>query len=101
MKYGLQGSFTAKVGKGDELVAILAEAAELMKGAKGCHIYVVGQEAQNADVICVSEVWESKEDHDNSLNIPGVRELIGKAMPIIDGKPESFEVDIIGGAGLQ
>lgn len=97
MKYGLSGSFTAKNKKGDELAAILEEAAELMKTAKGCLIYVVGQQSDNKDIIHVFEVWDSKEDHDNSLSIVGVRELIGKAMPIIEGKPSGVEIDIVGG----
>lgn len=101
MKYGLQGKLYAQAGKGDELASILAEAAELMKKAKGCYIYVVGQQADNKETVCISEVWESKEDHDESLNLPGVWELIGKAMPILQGSPESFEVNIIGGVGIE
>lgn len=96
MKYGLSGSFSAKKGKGDELASILEEAANLMKTAKGCMIYIVGQQSDNKDVVHVFEVWDSKEDHDDSLHIDGVRELIGKAMPIIDGKPNGIEIDIAG-----
>ncbi|MEQ9310779.1 MAG: putative quinol monooxygenase [Balneolaceae bacterium] len=100
MKYGLQGKLFAQSGKGNELASILVEAAELMKSAKGCHIYIVGQQAENKHTVCISEVWDSKEAHNESLNLPGVRELIGRAMPILEGQPESFEVDIIGGQGL-
>ncbi|MEO9884861.1 MAG: antibiotic biosynthesis monooxygenase [Balneola sp.] len=97
MKYGLSGSFSAKKGKGDELASILEEAANLMKTAKGCMIYIVGQQSDNKDVVHVFEVWDSKEDHDDSLHIDGVRELIGKAMPLIEGKPSGVEIDIAGG----
>jgi len=97
MKYGLSGSFTAKEGKGDELNSILEDAANLMKTAKGCMIYIVGQQSDNKDIVHVFEVWDSKEDHDNSLSIDGVRELIGKAMPLIEGKPNGVEIDIAGG----
>lgn len=96
MKYGLSGSFSAKKGKGDELTSILEEAANLMKTAKGCMIYIVGQQSDNKDVVHVFEVWDSKEDHDDSLHIDGVRELIGKAMPLIEGKPNGTEIDIAG-----
>ncbi len=101
MKYGLTGTFTAITGKGNELAAILKEAADLMKSAKGCRIYIVGQQADNTDIIHVQEVWDSKEDHDASLGIEGVKELIGRAMPLIDGKPESTPIDIIGGKGIE
>ena len=96
MKYGLSGSFTAIDGKGDELASILEDAASLMKDAKGCLVYIVGQQSDNNDVIHVFEVWDSKEDHDNSLHIDGVRELIAKAMPLIEGKPNGIEIDIAG-----
>jgi len=96
MKYGLSGSFTAVEGKGNELASILEDAANLMKNAKGCLVYIVGQQSDNQDIIHVFEVWDSKEDHDNSLNIDGVRELIGKAMPFIEGKPSGIEIDIVG-----
>lgn len=97
MKYGLSGNFIAQKGKGDELASILEEAADLMKTAKGCIIYVVGQQSDDANTIHVFEVWDSKEDHDNSLHIAGVRELIGRAMPFIQGKPKGIEIDIAGG----
>ena len=96
MKYGLSGSFTAIDGKGDELASILEDAESLMKDAKGCLVYIVGQQSDNNDVIHVFEVWDSKEDHDNSLHIDGVRELIAKAMPLIEGKPNGIEIDIAG-----
>ena len=100
MKYGLQGKLFAQKGKGDELASILCEAAELIKAAKGCHIYVVGLQSDDKDTICITEVWDSKADHDQSLNLPGVKELIGKARPIMQGKPDSFEIDIFGGKGI-
>lgn len=100
MKYGLTGKFFAAEGKGDELAAILMEAANLMKSADGCCIYVVGQDAGNPDTICISEVWESKELHDASLHIEGVAELIGRARPLMEGRPESTSVDVHGGVGI-
>ena len=56
-----------------------------------------------ADVnsVYVTEIWESKDDHDNSLKVKGVRELIMKAMPILDGQPtKGQELEILGGAGI-
>lgn len=100
MKYGLTGKFFAAKGKGDELAAILMEAAKLMKPAEGCFMYVVGQETDNPDTICISEVWKSKEHHDASLHMEGVAELIGRARPLMDGRPESTSVDVLGGVGI-
>ena len=101
-KYGLFGKLQAQTGKGKELGEILLKAAKLMENAKGCILYVVNKEAGNPDSIYVMEVWESKEDHDNSLNVSGVRELITQAMPILDGKPErGMTLEVLGGKGLS
>ena len=87
-KYGLQGKLTAQAGKGDELAQILVEASQLMKNAKGCFLYIVGQDEAVPEDVWVTEVWEKIEDHDESLNYPGVKELISKAIPILAGPPQ-------------
>lgn len=100
-KYGYQGKLKAKTGKGAELAEILLEAAESISGVKGCHMYMVSLDVADRDIIWVTEVWDSKEDHDNSLKAPGVKELIGRAMPLFDAQPQKGqELEIIGGYGL-
>jgi quinol monooxygenase YgiN len=83
------------------LGAILLKAAGQMQNAKGCILYIVGKTADNPDGIYVIEVWNSKEDHDNSLKLAGVRELISQAMPILDGRPDGTTLEILGGKGLS
>ncbi|HEV2800513.1 MAG TPA: antibiotic biosynthesis monooxygenase family protein [Pyrinomonadaceae bacterium] len=101
-KYALYGKLQAKAGKGKELGEILLKAAKLMENAKGCLLYLVGKEADNTDGIYIIEVWETKQDHDDSLKVPGVRELIMEAMPILDGKPTGgMTLEILGGKGLK
>ena len=56
--------------------------------------------SDDPDGIYVVEVWDSKTDHDNSLNLPGVRELIIRAMPILASKPEAITLEVLGGKGL-
>ena len=47
------------------------------------------------------EVWESKEDHDNSLKLPAVRELITQALPLLDGNPTGgTTLEVLGGKGV-
>ncbi len=99
-KYGLYGKLQAQAGKGKELGEILLKAPKLMENAKGCVLYIVSKTADNPDGIYVVEVWDSKDDHDNSLKLPGVRELISQAMPIIAGKPEGLTFEVLGGKSL-
>ncbi len=100
-KYGLHGKLTATPGNGDKLATILLEAARLVATAPGCHLYLVSKDQIDADAVWVTEVWDSKEDHDNSLNVPGVRDLIGQAMPNLNGRPEKGqELQVLGGTGI-
>ncbi len=100
-KYGLIGQLRAKQGKAQELEKILIEAANLMKSAHGCQVYLVGRSIDDTHVVEVMEVWASKKDHDESLRFPGVKELIAKAMPLLDGPPEKGrEIELSGGHGL-
>lgn len=102
MKYLLHGKLTASTGNGPQLAAILLEASELIKTAKGCKLYVVSNDALNVNDVWITEIWDSKEDHDQSLNVPGVKELIGKAMPILAGQPQKGqELELIGGHGID
>ena len=101
-KYGLHGKLTAQPGKGDELADILLQASELLKTAQGCHLYVISKDKQTAENVWVYEVWDSKDAHNNSLHVEGVRELIGKAIPILAGQPEKgMEFTVLGGTGLN
>lgn len=100
-KYGLHGSLKAREGKVEELAKILIKASQLVSTAKGCQLYVVGLDDTQPNTVWITEIWETKEDHDKSLEVPGVRELIKTAMPLLDGQPEKGqELSILGGAGI-
>ena len=101
-KYGLTANLVAKPGKGEELANILLQAAELMQSAPGSLLYVVSCEPDNSDMIWVYEVWNSKEDHDDSLKIDGVGDLVGQAMPLLAEPPRGGkELNVLGGLGTQ
>lgn len=100
-KFGLYGKLQAQAGKGKELGQILLKAAKLMENAKGCILYLVNKEVGNADCVYIMEVWERKEDHDNSLKVPGVSELIKQALPILAEKPTGgTTLEVLGGKGI-
>lgn len=100
-KYGLFGKMQAKPGTGEELGKILLGAAGLMENAQGCLQYLVCKQAGDLDSIWIMEVWENKEDHDDSLKFPGVQELIMRAMPFLKEKPTGgLMLEVLGGKGL-
>jgi len=100
-KYGLHVELTAIKGSGDQLASILLNASKLVSTAKGCQLYMVSKDKTNRDSIWITEVWDSKDDHDNSLKVEGVRDLISMAMPLLDGQPKKGqELIVLGGAGI-
>ncbi|MBC7485577.1 MAG: antibiotic biosynthesis monooxygenase [Cytophagaceae bacterium] len=101
-KYLLHGKLTAKQGSGEQLSAILLQAAQLISAVKGCQVYLISKDTQDKETTWVTEVWDSKEDHDNSLKLENVRVLIGQAMPILDGMPQKGqELEVLGGLGIK
>lgn len=96
-KYALFGKMTAQPGQREALLSILLQAAQLVSTAKGCQQYLVYKDTQHEDWIWMNEIWDSEADHDNSLHLPGCRELIMQAMPLLAGKPEKMELALIGG----
>lgn len=87
-KYGLHGKLKAVKGEGDALAEILVQASALVSTAQGCHLYMVSRDSEEEENVWVTEVWDSKEAHDESLKMEGVRKLISQAMPLLDGQPE-------------
>nr|WP_198028904.1 putative quinol monooxygenase [Actinoplanes sp. N902-109] len=87
-------------GHRDEVVQILLSGADGLKEA-GCQLYVVSVSPTDADVIVVSEVWDSKQHHDDSLQLPEARAAIAQAMPMLTGEFATQELEVVGGLGVD
>lgn len=93
-------TFRTHPGKRDELLAILLEASHEMTDVEGCYLYIVSRDSKDDELVHVFEAWRSKEDHDQSLTLPGSAEMIARAMPLLNGKPEGRVLQVAGGKGL-
>ncbi|MGI8828441.1 MAG: putative quinol monooxygenase [Candidatus Limnocylindria bacterium] len=96
-RFGLYGSILATPGQRGALVAHMLEAAHLMQDAPGCEPYLVSTSEADDDAVWITEVWRTEADHDASLSLPGVQELIERARPIIAGMGESIRLVPHGG----
>lgn len=99
MPYGYIGSMRTRQGHRDDVIEILLGGAEGLREA-GCQLYAVGTDQADADVIWVSEIWESREQHDASLQLPETKAAIGRAMPLLTGEFTRQEVNVVGGLGV-
>lgn len=98
-RYGLIGTMRTKPGQRDAVVALLLRDVDDLKTA-GCHLYVVGLDHEDPDLIRVTEVWDSKDAHRASLQRPDVRATIAEAMPLLTGEFAQTEFPVVGGLGL-
>ena len=78
--HGLIGSFKAKPGQREALLSILLEN---LGSLPGCLSYVVAEDPADADTLWITEVWDSAESHQASLQIAEVKDAIARAMPLI------------------
>ena len=99
MPYGYIGSMKTKPGHRNDVVAILLSGVDGLRQA-GCELYVVSVSDADDVTIWVSEVWQSKERHDASLQLPETRVAIGNAMPMLTGEFTSQELTVVGGLGV-
>jgi quinol monooxygenase YgiN len=100
-KYALAGKLTTDVQDRDALIEILSAAADLMENAEGCQMYIVYKDAKDDTAIWVTELWDSQADHDNSLSIAGVSDLIARARPLIKSMSDQIVLIPIHGKGLR
>jgi quinol monooxygenase YgiN len=98
--YGMHVQFTANPGQGDQLEAILLEAADGARQDDACRLYVVSRSPENAETVWVTEAWTSREAHDASVQDQQTKALIARAMPLLAGPPDATELRPAGGKGL-
>lgn len=98
--YGTHRRIVARPGHGDELAAILREAAAGLEANPGCLLYVVSRAADDADSVWVTEAWTDRAAHAASLEDPAARELIARARPIIASFADRAQFRPEGGKGL-
>lgn len=95
--YGLIGKMTAAPGQRDALSAVLLEG---IGGMPGCLSYIVAKDANDENALWITEVWDSKESHAASLQLPSVQAAIAKGRPLIAGFSDFVTTQPLGGVGL-
>ena len=95
--YGLIGKMTAQAGQGAALAQVLLEG---VSGMPGCLSYVVAADPADADVLWITEVWDSAESHRASLSLPAVQAAIARGRPMIAGMETVAQTTPLGGHGL-
>ncbi len=80
--YGLIGQMKVADGMRGVVIAALLEGTQNMPGNIA---YMIAEDLDDPNSIWITEVWQTKTDHANSLQLPSVQDAIGKARPHISG----------------
>ncbi len=99
-RVGYYGKLTTQPGQRGALLDLLLQAAKLLKDAAGCELYVINTSQTEEDVVWVTELWSDADAHAASLTRDDVKALIGKAVPLLVGRPERVDLTPVGGVGL-
>ncbi len=86
--YGLISQMLVVAEQRDTLIDILLEGT---KNMPGCQSYIIAKDSTNEEAVWVTEVWDDKESHAASLNLPAVQEAIAKGKPMITGFGQRIE----------
>jgi quinol monooxygenase YgiN len=92
------GKATAKPGKSGELAEILLGAAAELEDDPGCRLYLINRQADDPDVVWVTELWRSQADLDASLERIRGSSSVAAAMALVD-EWQMVELDLLGGKG--
>lgn len=95
--FGLISKMIVVEGKAAELANILIQGTTNMPG---CLSYIVAADSIDNNSLWITEVWEDRTKHGESLTLPSVVNAIAKGRPLIAGFGERFETQPFGGQGI-
>jgi quinol monooxygenase YgiN len=99
-RFGMVGKLVAHPGRRGELLDLLMAATRELQGADGCELYVVSHDRDDLDTIWVYEAWRDAAAHRASLNMPAVRGMIERGLPLI-AERDGANLQPMGGVGLD
>ncbi|WP_271078076.1 putative quinol monooxygenase [Aurantiacibacter sp. MUD61] len=80
--YGVIGQMMTASGKRAEVIAALLAGTRDMPGNIA---YLIAEDLADPNAIWITEVWRTRTDHENSLQLPQVQAAIAAARPHIAG----------------
>lgn len=96
--YGRIGSMTAAPGNRDELARVILDG---MRDMPGCLSYVVAHDANDDDVLWITEGWTDREAHRSALERQAVQEAMRLGRPFVQAMGDVVETEPIGERGLN
>lgn len=95
--FGLIVNLVIKEGQRDSFVRLLRDG---VRDLPGCHSYVVAEDVGDARSVWLTEVWDSSDSHDAAALLPGMREALAAALPLVERSAARIITAPVGGIGL-
>ena len=100
MRFAQHTRLRARPGKRDALAAKFLEAAELQAENPACELSLVSRSPDDEDVVFLTEVWASAEEHERARNSDAVQAWARDMPTLVAGPPETTPLALVGGKGL-
>jgi quinol monooxygenase YgiN len=95
--YMLINKITAKPGQREAAINIMLEAGKAFDSNDSCLMYALSADASDENVIWAQDAWTDEQSHQAAMANPTMQESVKAAMPLLEGMPEQFQVDLVGG----
>jgi quinol monooxygenase YgiN len=92
-RFGQHTRIRARPGKRDELIAKFTEAGELQQDNPACELTLVSASPDDPDVVFLTEVWRSADEHERARQSPEVQAWAQGMPELVEGPPESTPLD--------
>jgi quinol monooxygenase YgiN len=92
-RFGQHTRILARAGKRDALLAKFTEAAEMQAGNPACELTLVSGSPDDPDVVFLTEVWTSEDEHERARTSPEVQAWAKDMPELVDGPPDTTRLD--------
>ena len=99
-RFAQHSKLHARPEKRDELVTKFLEAADMQEANPACELMFVSSSPEEADVVFLTEVWTSAEEHERARQSTEIQAWAAQMPTLVAGPPESTPLVIEGGKGL-
>jgi len=99
-RFAQHSRLRAHPGKRDALLAKFLEIPTMQADNPACELTIVSSSPDEDDVVYLTEVWTSAEEHERARHSPEVQEWAAGMPSLVAGPPDTTPLVIEGGKGV-
>ena len=83
------------------MLAKFLEVADMQRDNPACEVTIVSSSPQDDEVVFLTEVWRTAEDHERARQSAEVQAWAAEMPSLVAGEPEITPLLVAGGKGLR